>query len=138
MSGAVKPVAATRLIPFGDGWERPDSEKREFTGFDVGPFFVHATLSDNEIAFLSDSIDDCDTWHVTHLESGFAVQKMVPTHARAIWLAKALSTMACFGGKSKAEVLADVTPELRAQIDVLRADAVNGDCQGTIDAGGAA
>ena len=107
----------------------PRVEPRAFTGFLVGPFFVHQNVSDDETL----SIDEGGgSWHVSHRASGNAIQKGIPSHARALWLARKLIELPCFSLTSKADVVAAATPTDRIVINVLRIDAVSGDCQGEL------
>ena len=124
-------TAVTVTMPCGEYAERADAgNPREYTGFKVGVFFVHHYISDDEIgAMVSDPPSDNDAWTVTHLPTGVAVQKRIPTHSRAIWLATKLRDFHGFNMETADEVRAVLRPH-RPQIDVLRADAVSGDCQG--------
>lgn len=125
--------AATMTFPLTREAFDPGLKPVEHTGFSVGPFFVHLALSDNETASCAKH-DDHYSWHVTHRASGFAVQKSIPTHVRALWLARKLLAFDVWGGSTKDEVLAAVDADTKAQIDVLRTDAANGDCQGEMSA----
>ena len=123
-------TAVTRDFPaaalvFGN----PTIEPRAYTGFDVGPFFVHFATSDDARQTCPGGADP-DCWHVTHRASGFAAQKNLATHARAIWLAKKLAEFGSWDGSTREEVLAALSADDRAAISALRADALSGDCQG--------
>ncbi len=132
-SDAAAPAAITRMLPeVPESCERPEIGPHPFTGFDVGPFFVHLDLADNEAMTVSGT-DDVGDWVVTHRESGFAVQKGIPTHWRAIWLAQQLLAKSSWSGATKGAVLATLSTSVVDEIRVLRADAMHGDCQGQID-----
>lgn len=126
------PVAVTRMFPLvRAAHQNPNIEPTAVTGFDVGPFFVHRGIDDAEGVRFTHA-DECDLWHVTHRASGFAAQKRIPTHARAIWLAQRLMSFGNWQGESRESVVAALTPEQVTQVQVLRADAVSGDCQGSM------
>lgn len=130
---AAAPAAFTRMLPeVPESCERPEVGPHPFTGFDVGPFFVHLDLADNEAMTVSGT-DEVGDWVVTHRESGFAVQKGIPTPWRAIWLAQSLLALSSWNGDTKDAVLATLKPSVVDQIRVLRADAMHGDCHGQID-----
>ena len=131
-SDAPAPAAITRMLPeVPESCERPEVGPHPFTGFDVGPFFVHLDLADNEAMTVSGT-DDVGDWVVTHRASGFAVQKGIPTPWRAIWLAQQLLAKSSWSGSSKDAVLATLNTSVVDEIRVLRADAMHGDCQGQI------
>lgn len=131
-SDAPAPAAITRMLPeVPESCERPEVGPHPFTGFDVGPFFVHLDLADNEAMTVSGT-DDVGDWVVTHRASGFAVQKGIPTPWRAIWLAQQLLAKSSWSGSSKDAVLATLNTSVVDEIRVLRADAMHGDCQGEI------
>ncbi|MNM94623.1 hypothetical protein D3C81_1070340 [compost metagenome] len=133
-SDEAAPSVITRMLPeVPESCERPEVGPHPFTGFDVGPFFVHLDFSDNEAMTVSGT-DDVGDWVVTHRESGFAVQKGIPTPWRAIWLAQKLFAKSSWSGRTKDAVLATLNPSVVDEIRVLRADAMRGDCQGQIDA----
>ena len=123
-------TAVTRDFPDGSlAFANPTIEPRAYTGFDVGPFFAHfATSDDGRQTCAGEADPGC--WHVTHRASGFAVQKSLTTHARGIWLAKKLAEFGSWDGSTREEVLGALSDDDRAAINVLRADAVSGDCQG--------
>lgn len=122
--------AVTRDFPDGSlAFVNPTIEPRAYTGFDVGPFFVHSATSDDGRQTCAGGADP-DCWHVTHRASGFAAQKNLTTHARGIWLAKKLAEIGSWDGSTREEVLGALSDDDRAAINVLRADAVSGDCQG--------
>ena len=111
----------TRMIPDDSAaYEKGDTVPRPFTGFDVGPFFVHSATSDDELLYVSNEAEEGCCWHVTHRACGFAAQKAIETHARAIWLAKELSQFDCWGGTTKDEILAGIPADMLAQIKRLR------------------
>ena len=123
-------TAVTRDFPDGSlAFANQTITPRAYTGFDVGPFFVHFATSDDGRQTCAD-LADPDCWHVTHRASGFAAQKNLATHARGIWLAKKLAEFGSWDGSTRAEVLAALSADDRAAIKVLRADALSGDCQG--------
>lgn len=121
--------AATRMIPLQPGTCKFDPTQRAFTGFDVGPFFVHSAMSDDGVMNVG---VDAFTWHVSHRATGLSARQRIPTHARAIWLARKLAAFDCWDGDTKEAVHANVTPEIRLQFDALFLDATDGDCQGEI------
>lgn len=114
-------LAVTRMIPDGTAaFEKQGTQPREFTGFDVGPFFAHPAMSDDEMLYVSNEMEEAGYWHLTLRSSGFAVLKCIPTHARAIWLAKQLLQFDCWTGATREEVLAGIPAEMKAQIFALR------------------
>ncbi|MDR7193383.1 hypothetical protein [Luteimonas terrae] len=126
-------TAVQRMFPeLPEAHANPHSAKRLVTGFDVGPFFVHIGLSDDETLSYSNGRHEWDTWHVTHRASGFAVQKKINTHPRAIWLAQQLCALDVWDHDTKPALLAGLSQEQLAIIATLRADAMSGDCQGQL------
>lgn len=126
-------TAVQRMFPeVPEAHANPAAEKRLVTGFDVGPFFVHIGLSDDETLSYSNDRHEWDTWHVTHRSSGFAVQKKINTHPRAIWLAQQLCALDVWDHDTKPALLAGLSQEQLGIIATLRADAMSGDCQGQL------
>lgn len=124
-------TAAVVMMPCGeDAAKRHVEDRHAHTGFIIGPFFAHYYMSDDESAALVGSGLQKNAWTVTHLATGFAAQKSIPTHSRAIWLAQQLLALHPFDGDSAVSVREAVS-ELRGAIDTLRADAVSGDCEGS-------
>lgn len=125
------PTVQTIVLPCGDDAQRhnPD-EARSFTGFRIGPLFCHHAISDDESLLLADHGQaEYGDWGITHLPSGASIQRAIPSHFRAIWLARQLLAIPGMEGDSVTQVRAAVADEMAA-INVLRTDAVNGDCQG--------
>lgn len=121
-----------RMMPNGAEGFANQCEPRAFTGIDVGPFFIHEDVSDDGMLAVADDMANCGWWHVTHIASGRAVQKGIPSKERALWLANKLLAFDVWAGDTKASILANIPPEVVTQIKVLRMDAAHGDCQGQI------
>lgn len=130
------PTVQTIVLPCGDDAQRhnPD-EARSFTGFRIGPLFCHHAFSDDESLLLAGRGQaDYGDWGITHLASGASIQRAIPSHFRAIWLARQLLEIPGMDGDSAPQVRAAVAEQMPA-INVLRADAVGGDCQGACVSG---
>ncbi|MGY4892342.1 UNVERIFIED_CONTAM: hypothetical protein EX528_18870 [Xanthomonas axonopodis] len=121
----------TLQLPRGEDAARKDATApKDFTGFVVGSLFVHHAISDDETIVMG-ALGECGIgdWNVTHITTGFALQKGIPTHARAMWLAAQLMEFACM----EAETVVDcqrLGAAHREAITALCLDAKHGDCQG--------
>ncbi len=122
----------TMNLPCAADAERYDSsEPTAFTGFKVGPFFCHHAVSDDESTLMGEYGEvDFGDWNITHIGTGFAVQKALPTPFRAVWLAERLLELHPMDGNS-VDAIREAVAGFRGEIDVLRFDAKNGDCQGS-------
>ncbi|WP_075677667.1 hypothetical protein [Stenotrophomonas sp. TD3] len=129
-------TAQTIVLPCGDDAQRHNpNEARSFTGFRIGPLFCHHAISDDESLLLAGQGEaDYGDWGITHLPSGASIQRAIPSHFRAIWLARQLLEIPGMDGDSAPQVRAAVADQMAA-INVLRGDAVNGDCQGACVSG---
>jgi len=87
-------------------------------GQKVGPFFIHRGVN-------------VPGYTVTHINTGHAVLQEIPSHRRALWLARKLRQFDCWEFTRKAQVR-EIPADVLAQIHTLRADAKFGDCQGEI------
>lgn len=96
----------------------------EFSGFEIGSFFIHHGTAIHQQRFRGD-------WTVTHKGSGYSVQQSLPSKKRAIWLAKKLEPV-CDWGFSGPDGARELSKHARNEINVLRADAMSGDCQGSM------
>ena len=89
----------------------------DFTGFDVGPLFVHPWFNDRHW-HARESVRRHE-WTVSHIATGFSVHKFVPTKARAIALAKALRDLDCWDF-DRAEDARELPQSVLAEINRLR------------------
>ncbi|WP_191862470.1 hypothetical protein [Stenotrophomonas sp. AS012628] len=120
----------TFTLPRGEDLKRADaSPPSKFTGFVVGPFFCHHVYSDDEKTMMGDStVAELGEWQVTHVETGACVQRGLPTHYRAIWLAEKLSAFQDFTLPSFQAIKEALAPQ-EEEIASLRWEAKNGNCQ---------
>ncbi|USJ00897.1 hypothetical protein MUG10_01115 [Xanthomonas prunicola] len=121
----------TLQLPRGEDAARKDATApKDFTGFVVGALFVHHAVSDDETTLMG-AFGECGIgdWNVTHIASGFALQKGIPTHRRAIWLATQLMTFPGMDAQTVEECRRAAAPH-RDAITTLCIDAKQGDCQG--------
>lgn len=123
--------ALTMDLPCAQDAARHDAaEPVAFTGIRIGPLFCHHAISDDESTLMGDFGEaDFGDWNITHIATGYAVIKGAPTAFRAIWLAERLLELTSMEGNSVEDIRQSVAG-LRPQIDALRMDAKNGDCQG--------
>lgn len=122
----------TFTLPRDEDLQRADATPpNKFTGFVVGPFFCHHVYSDDEKAMMGDStVAELGDWQVTHVETGAYVQRGLPTHYRAIWLAEKLSAFQDFTLPSF-QAIKDALAPHEEEIASLRWEAKNGNCQRT-------
>ncbi|WP_164146974.1 hypothetical protein [Stenotrophomonas maltophilia] len=127
----MKISAQTIVLPCGDDATNHDPDNaRQFTGFVIGTLFCHHAISDDESLLLADHGQaEYGDWGITHLPSGASIQRAIPSHYRAIWLSRQLLAMQGMDGTSAAEIRAAVADRM-GEINALRFDAMNGDCQG--------
>lgn len=95
--------------------------KMTMPGESVGPFAVHMTPESSD-----------GDWTVTHAATGYAIQRFLPSEARAKWLARKLSEIDVWGFDDP-QAAKSISKDDMAAITVLRVDAMNGDCQGEVD-----
>jgi hypothetical protein len=88
----------------------------------IGPFAIHR-MPENPLA-----------WTLSHARTGYAVQRHLPSDKRAEWLARKLMALKVWGFSDPQDVR-KFDKDILAQITVLRADAMSGDCQGEIPNG---
>lgn len=89
-------------------------------GTRIGPFGIHR------------SPEDTSLWTVTHIRTGHACQRLLPSSERAEWLARKLLDFDVWRSRSPKRIRESLDAETMAAITVLRMDAMNGDCQGEV------
>lgn len=87
-----------------------------FTGQDIGPFFIHCGRSDGE------NPSRRGDWTVTHIATGYSVQKDIMAKARAVRLARQLAKLDCWGF-TDAEQTRAISPSILRLIADLRSRA---------------
>lgn len=87
-----------------------------FTGQDIGPFFIHHGRADRK------SPSQRGDWTVTHIATGYSVQKDIMAKARAVRLARQLAKLDCWGF-TDAEQTRAISPSILRLIADLRSRA---------------
>lgn len=132
MTATLRAPAAmqTLTLPRGEDLQRADaSPPSKFTGFLVGPFFCHHVISDDESTMMGDrTTAELGDWQITHTDTGVCVQRGLPTHYRALWLAEQLLAFPSFNLGSFQAIKEALAPH-EEEIASLRWDAKNGNCR---------
>jgi len=106
-------------MPLGNRATGEELSRREEEGVAVGPFALHRTPHFQR------------KWTVSHVATGCVVQEMLPTKKRALWLAKKLTALDVWDFTDPMAAK-QIAPDVLGQITTLRADAMHGDCQGSL------